>query len=113
VPLLSNPHNCASFDFSGRGVWALRRGFAEAEALRLDAKYSKSEGGAEIIQRIHFCIRQTFGMITKREGEIHPARMAPEEVKNVFPNMAEMLALRLTQKLFKEHPDASDSSDLS
>lgn len=84
----------------------------EAEAKRLDAKHSKGKGDPETIQRLQFCIRQTFDMI-KEGTEIHPALMAPEEVKNVFPNMAEILALPSTQKLLKEHSDASDSPDLS
>lgn len=84
----------------------------EAEASRLDAKHSKGKGDPETIQRLQFCIRQTFDMI-KEGTEIHPALMAPEEVKNVFPNMAEMLALPSTQKLLKEHSDGSESPDLS
>lgn len=77
----------------------------QAEAKRLDEKHSKNKGDAETIQRLQHCIRQTFDMI-KEGTEIHPALMMPEDVKNVFPNMAELLALPSAQKLLKEHAEA-------
>jgi hypothetical protein len=76
----------------------------QAEAKRLDEKHSKGKGDPETIKRLQYCIRETFEMI-KEGTEIHPALMAPEDVKNVFPNMSEILALPSTQKLLKDHAD--------
>lgn len=76
----------------------------QAEAKRLDEKHSKGKGDPETIERLQYCIRETFEMI-KEGTEIHPALMAPEDVKNAFPNMAEILTLPSTQKLLKDHAE--------
>ena len=82
----------------------------QAEAPRLDAKHSKGKGDPETIQRLQYCIRQTYEMI-KEGTEIHAALVAPEDVKNVFPNMAEILGLPSAQKLLKEHAEAEQKQD--
>lgn len=82
----------------------------DAEARRLDAKHSKAKGEPESIQRLQFCIRELYEMV--RSGtEIHPSLLAPEDVKNVFPNMEEILSLPSTQKLLTDQGEATAVGD--
>lgn len=80
----------------------------QAEAKRLDEKHSK-KGDPETIQRLQYAIRQIFEMI-KEGTEVHPALMAPENVKNAFPDMADILGLPSSQKLLKDHSESSEES---
>ena len=79
-----------------------------AEAARLEAKHSKGKGDPETIQRLQFCIREFYDMI-RSGAEIHPSLQAPEDVKNVFPNMEQVFGLPSAQKLLKEHGEGDPS----
>lgn len=80
----------------------------DAEARRLDEKHSKAKGDPETIQRLSHSVREVFEMM-KEGTEIHPALMAPEEVKNVFPNMSEVLGLPSVTKMLKDKSENEDS----
>jgi hypothetical protein len=83
----------------------------DAEAKRLDAKHSKGKGDVETIGRLQFCIRELYEMI--RVGtEVHPSLLAPEDVRNVFPNMEEVLGLPSTQKLLTQHGENQEESSV-
>ena len=84
----------------------------DAEARRLDEKHSKGKGDPETIKRLQFCISELYDMM--RAGtEVHPSLLAPEEVKNLFPNMEEVLSLPSTQKMLKEHSDADSGQEVA
>ena len=83
----------------------------DAEAKRLDEKHSKAKGEVETIGRLQFCIRELYEMV--RAGtEVHPSLLAPEDVKNVFPNMEEVLGLPSTQKLLTQHSDKNEEASV-
>lgn len=92
------------------GVSSAIEALIEAEAIRLNEKHSKGKGDPETIGRLKHCIKETFEMI-KEGTEIHPALMAPEEVKNVFPNLSETLNLPGIQKLLKAHAEDKDKDE--
>jgi hypothetical protein len=80
----------------------------EAEAKRLDLKHSKKSGDHETIARLTHCIRELFEMM-KEGTEIHPSLTAPENVKNVFPKLNEVLGLPSITKLLED--GSSDQSE--
>ncbi|MBL9115601.1 MAG: hypothetical protein JNJ83_11395 [Verrucomicrobiaceae bacterium] len=84
-----------------------------AEARRLDENHSKKKGDPETIQRLTHCVRSLFEMM-QQGAEVHPALMAPQEVKDAFPKMDEVLGLPSTTKLLKDHRDSeTDSGEAS
>ena len=82
------------------------------EATRLDQNHSAKKGDAETISRLRNCIKELFELM-KGGVEIHPSLMAPEAVKNVFPNFSDLLGHPTSQGLLKEHSEQSSSESSS
>lgn len=89
-----------------KGVKAL----IDAEAKRLDEKHSKKKGEPETILRLANCIKSLFEMMNQG-AEVHPALMAPQTVKDSFPNMKDVLGLPPSTKLLSEHSESEAGSD--
>jgi hypothetical protein len=68
------------------------------------------KGDPETIQRLTHCVRSLFEMM-QQGTEVHPSLTSPQEVKDVFPNMAEVLGLPSPTKLLKDHSESDEGND--
>lgn len=85
----------------------LTRLLVEAETNQvIDKHYSEKD--PEQIKRVESSIK-TFAKLIKEGAEVHPTLMAPEEVKNLFPNYKKIdlieSQIKRLEQLPKDHPE--------
>ena len=77
--------------------------FVDAEVINLAAAHYNGTDNVETLGRVKFAIKE-FSEMIEQGAEIHPALQAPEEVKNLFPNLSNLHLLESKTKLLTDQP---------
>lgn len=84
---------------------ALLDSMVEAEARNLSEEYYGSADEPETLARVKNTIRE-FSRLMEKGAEIHPALKAPEEVRNLFPDLRQLQKIESRVKMIPENPDS-------